>query len=133
MKKIEKLQKLAKAKAYTIYFNQFNIALSNNKRSKRNFDLRTKLDTLAYCIYNQLEKTVNKQEIRQKQRSRAKAKNIECKNILENKLLLDFKRNKGMFIYENHLTDGYRNHWAKSKQDLKVIEVLRKNNPKLAK
>lgn len=131
--KMRKLENQAKSKAYRVFFNYYNIALSNNKRAKRCFDLRTNIDKLAYSIYIKLECSVNKNEIRQKQKARAKAKNIQSVNILQNKLLLDFRANKGLIIYKDHLSDGYRNHWAKTSNDFKVLHVLRKNYPNLAK
>jgi len=128
------LEQLAKRKAYQLFFSTSNILSHQNAlRVKKYFDMRTNLDQKAIVIFMQLVNSVDKLKIKQLKKERAQQKRIETNNILQNKLLLDFQKNKGLTIYDNHLSDGYRNHWAKNGHDLKVLQVLKKNYPNLSK
>lgn len=126
------IEQIATKKAYNMFFSTSNILLTDSQRIYRNFDFRTNIDKKAFGIFKQLEQTVDKSKIKQIKKERIKRKSFEQNNILDNKLLLDFKRNR-CYIYNNHLSDGYRNHWAKNNQDLKVLSVLRKHYPNLSK
>ena len=131
---MEDITKQAKSKAYKLFFNRYNIALIPSiNRHRKHFDLRRNIDKIAISIYKELVNTVNHKEIKAKQAQRLKARQVATSNIYENKLFLDFKSNNNLLIYSNYLTDGYRKHWAKTDQDLRVLQVLRKHYPNLSR
>jgi hypothetical protein len=124
------IEQLAKKKAYKLFFSTSNIILSNNNlRVTKWFDMRTKLDQKAILIFMQLVESIDKKKILQIKVERAKIKKVEFDSILQNELLIDFQRNKGLKVFATHLSDGYRKHWAKSEQDFKVLQVLKKYYP----
>ena len=65
----------------------------------------------------------------------AESEDIPTANILANKLYNDFRKNyyQCSAIYRDHLNFYGRNHWAKNRQDLNVLEVLRRHHPEMAK
>ena len=89
------------------------------------FDRRTKSGKQAYAYYLKLQHTENISLILEKRRKRCSQKYI-FSNVLNNKLYKDWKSNKrSITVYDDRLSEGLRNHWAKNDFDIKVLKILK--------
>lgn len=114
--------KIAKRIAYNFAFGYENILLYR----KFKFDKRTRIGNLANNILKTI--SVDKDAIKILKRKRAYLKQDAIfSNILSNKILLDYKKNKSVIhVYPDKLNNPYdrRNHFAKTAQDFTVLKVL---------
>lgn len=120
----EYTQKDVTATAYRIAFDYYRLLLNKPFGYARpdyrfNFwkEVRQKFDEIA--------KNVDFDRVKRLRRERVKGKYTAPGNVLQNPLYLDWKRNN-MTVKADRLTDGYRNHWAKSEFDRKVLAILAK-------
>lgn len=114
--------KSAKKMAYSFAFSINNLIL--NRRFK--FDARTRIGKAANVIIKEL--IIDKKSIITKRKLRFANKLNVFSNILNNKLLLDFRAHTSdvRFIHANFIQFWNRNHHAKNEQDLKVLSVIKK-------
>lgn len=113
------------SKATNVIFRHYSSFYNYKMCKPLRMDMRYNFSKLV----KRLEKTIkiDKDLIFSKKKERLERKNYKFENILDNKLLNDFKRNgNGMIVYDDRLYVAGRNHWAKNEQDFKVLQVLKK-------
>lgn len=81
--------------------------------------------------YHRIKPTINILEVSEKKFNRRKNLNYRFKNIYSNPLVNDYikskQRGRIKAVYHDRISFYSRNHWAKNKQDLKVLEILQKH------
>lgn len=118
---IKKARKLA-------HITNLMVAIGNRRYAYRQVDLRTRVGKLAMKLVKKEEFKKNSDEIQSKRKIRASRKRIPSfVNIFERPIVRDYLNNGyKLRVLENRLTDGYRNHWAKNKKDLRILGILKK-------
>jgi hypothetical protein len=109
------------------FINSIDYLLLNRKPK---LDMRYNTSKEFMSLFYKLTKDFNKSEALEKLKARRKANSIvEFSNVLNNKLYVDFKKNKlnVRFINDTHINFYGRNHHAKNEIDLKVLSILKKN------
>lgn len=114
----QELKKATKL-AYQFAFSIDNVMF--HKRPK--FDQRTRIGKLALSIFKKIK--VDKTQIVELKTRRRAAKHCEFSNVLSNPLVKDWMKNAPK-VFPNHLSEGHRNHWAKSQFDRKILSILLK-------
>jgi hypothetical protein len=117
--------KKARKIAFSHLFNTSNMLLGHRFK----YDARTRIGKLSAMIFYSEAKKINTRDILALRKERSKRKPTEHSNMLNNKLLIDWRKNKAYStITKTHIDFVNRNHWAKTSQDYKVLEVLAKYN-----
>jgi len=93
------------------------------------YDGRTRIGNLANSIVQELKSNSSFiEQVKKTKKRRKENKPYEFSNILDNPIVRDWKANKRrLTVYDNRLSDGYRNHWAKNEKDLQILKILRQN------
>ena len=118
----------AKKIAYNFIFSNQFLKIQSPFRSEFRADKRTRIGNLSIQLVRSLERdSKTHQEAKEKKISRRKNRPFIFSNILDNAIVKDYKKNSPTHILENRLRFGNRNHWAKNERDLRVLEILIKN------
>ncbi len=96
-------------------------------------DKRTRVGKLAYVIFKKIKDTYCYDSLYQIRKIRINQKPEIFKNILKNKLYLDYKRNGNCLILEDRIRFENRNHWCKNSEDIRVLQILKKHQKKYTK
>ena len=121
MKQIFSKQVIARGKKMLVG----NDVLLLNRRIRLDMRFTENKKVAAYMKDNPLIDS-EKKTILYKRKQRRYNKPSDFKNVLQNPLLLDFRRNGGNVFCDRLNIDG-RNHWAKKPIDFKVLEILMRN------
>jgi hypothetical protein len=117
--------KLAKKLAFNYLYGVKYIVLGKPFK----YDARTKIGKKAYEIVKSEIKKVDRNKILDIRKKRRELKYtfepILTKPIVKDYILHKYNLN-GVFLQNLSFRDG-RKHWAKNKNDLKILSVLRKN------
>ena len=118
-------KKIAEKRAYNYLFSLQNVLLNK----KFQYDRRYRVGKLANSIILNKQLTpVQKMEILEKRRFRAKSRQISP-TILRNPILIDYLKHKSdvKYIHDSFIQFYGRNHHAKNAQDFMVLKVLKKH------
>lgn len=94
-------------------------------------DKRYKFNREVLAIYRKIldAKGYGAIEDKQKSRARLSGRNDDRGNILNNKIVRDYYKNRDKLIsvLPERLYFSGRNHWANSERDFKILRILAKN------
>lgn len=116
-----------------LYHNYiFALAISRNAHNfYKSFDRRRNEDKQALAAFEAYRKKQNEwadvASYLEKRKKRLSNRFVFTP-IAQNGMWLDYKRNKPLKVYADHLNFGQRNHWASTPTDYNVLRVAMKYN-----
>jgi len=94
-------------------------------------DKRTKFGRAVLAEYYRLKDEKAVLAAIDKQKRRRESAKVTPSNILSNPIVKDWISNRDkLTVTPEKLTDGYRNHWAKSDKDRRILAILAKYSRK---
>ena len=120
-----------KATAWALYAANIRDYRSTLALQPPVLDCRYKFNNEVLAYYRGILKAKGYGAIEDKQKSRARlsGRNDDRGNILNNKIVRDYYKNRDKLIsvLPERLYFSGRNHWANSERDFKILRILAKN------